>query len=171
MSTRNTLTDRFETSLGDVDVSVTRASVATLEDALADVVTEPAVGVDLPFDGVTLAETSITVDPTPEQLRAARTGVTPASGGITDYGSLLLRCTGDGAEFLALYPDRHVVAVRASDVVEDMPDGIDAIADTLRDEAGDVIVATGPSATADMGSVVQGVHGPSDVHVVLLEDA
>lgn len=35
---------------------------------------------------------------------------------------------------------------------------------------GDAILATGPSATADMGALVQGVHGPRTVHVVLVED-
>ena len=33
-----------------------------------------------------------------------------------------------------------------------------------------VVLATGPSATADMGTLVHGVHGPKDVHVVLVTD-
>lgn len=166
----NTLTDEFEASLSGVDVSVTRTTVDGFEDALQDVVLDPAVGVTLPFEGVSLEGTGVTVDPTPEDLRTAATGVTAGEVGVSTYGSVLLRCTSDGAEFLSLYPDRHVIVVRASSIVDDMPEGIDAIADTVRDDSADVIVATGPSATADMGAVVQGVHGPSDVHVVLLED-
>jgi len=34
----------------------------------------------------------------------------------------------------------------------------------------DVILATGPSATADMGDLVLGAHGPRAVHALLLED-
>jgi len=30
-------------------------------------------------------------------------------------------------------------------------------------------MATGPSATGDMGALVQGVHGPSEVHVIVVE--
>lgn len=166
----DTRTDEFEASLVAVDVSVTRTMAAGFEDAVAAVVEPPAVAVDLPFDGVSLAETTATVDPTPAELREARTGITTGQVGITGYGSVVLRCTDDGAEFLALYPERHVIVAPESGIVADMTDGIDAIADQVRDDSGDFVVATGPSATADMGAVVQGVHGPSDVHVVLLED-
>ncbi|TKX83368.1 hypothetical protein EXE43_24625, partial [Halorubrum sp. SS5] len=34
----------------------------------------------------------------------------------------------------------------------------------------DVVFATGPSATADMGGLVHGAHGPKEVHVVLLRE-
>lgn len=168
----DTLTDDFEASLAGVDVSVTRTTAGGFEDAIQDAVGDagPAVAVELPFDDVSLSETAVRVDPTPEALRQAQTGITPGELGITTYGSVVLRCTGDGAEFLALYPDRHVIVLTASDVLEDMPDGVDSVARRIRDESADFIIATGPSATADMGSVVQGVHGPSDVHVILLED-
>ncbi|MFB6362014.1 MAG: LUD domain-containing protein, partial [Halobacteriales archaeon] len=33
------------------------------------------------------------------------------------------------------------------------------------------VLTTGPSATADMGELVTGVHGPGDVHVVAVTDA
>lgn len=163
-------TDEFETSLRAVDVTTTRTSVDEFSSALTSTLTEPAVGVELPFEGVSLADAPVSVDPTPEQLRAARTGITAGEFGITEYGSVVLRCTGDGAEYLALYPDRHVVVLAASDIVGDMPAGIDTVADPMRDESADFIIATGPSATADMGSVVQGVHGPSEVHAIILED-
>lgn len=168
----SSLTDEFASSLEAVDVSVTRTTTGEFATKLSDIVSIPVVAVELPFSGVTLtgSELDVTVDPTPEELRAAATGITPASLGITNYGSVVIRCTGDGAEFLALYPERHVAVVAASDVVTNMPDAIDAVADPMRDESADFVIATGPSATADMGAVVQGVHGPSDVHVVILED-
>jgi len=31
-------------------------------------------------------------------------------------------------------------------------------------------LATGPSATADMGALVRGAHGPERVHVLLIDD-
>lgn len=163
-------TAEFMDSLQAADVSTSLTTVDEFPSTLSDTLAEPAVGVEVPFDGVSLADTPVTVDPTPDQLRAAVTGVTAGELGITEYGSVVLRCTGDGAEFLALYPDRHVVVLAASDVVEDMLTAIDTLADPMRDESADFIVATGPSATADMGSVVQGVHGPNEVHAIVLED-
>ena len=41
---------------------------------------------------------------------------------------------------------------------------------TLRNDAVTTILATGPSATADMGALVKGAHGPMEVHVLLVED-
>lgn len=163
-------TDAYADALAAADVAVTRTSVANAPDAILAAATNPTVAVDLPVPTDALTAAGVTVDPTPEQLRAARTGVTAGALGITSYGSVVLRCTGDGSEFLALYPDRHVAVVAASDVRPDMSDAIDAVADPMRAESADFVVATGPSATADMGAVVQGVHGPSEVHVVLLED-
>jgi L-lactate dehydrogenase complex protein LldG len=32
------------------------------------------------------------------------------------------------------------------------------------------VLATGPSATADMGELVLGAHGPESVHVVILDE-
>lgn len=162
--------DAFAASLERVDVTVTRTTTDDAPAAIRDAITPPAVAADLDVVDMSLVDADVTVDPTPEQLRAAATGITAGELGITEYGSVVLRCTGDGAEFLALYPERHVVVLAASDVVEDMPTTIDTLADPIRDEAADFIVATGPSATADMGSVVQGVHGPNEVHAIVLED-
>lgn len=163
-------TDDFVAALESVSVTTWTTTAAAVTDALDAASVDPAVGTDLPYEGIALTETSVTVDPTPAELRAARTGVTPATAGITQYGSVVLRCSGDGAEFVSLYPERHVVVVAASQIVPDMPDAIDAVADEMRDESADLIVATGPSATADMGAVVQGVHGPRAVHVIVVED-
>lgn len=163
-------TAEFVDSLRAADVTPIQTTVDEFASILPGILNEPAVGVDLPFDGVSLADTPVTVDPTPAQLRTAQTGVTGGELGITEYGSVVLRFSGDGTEFLALYPDQHVVVLQASDVVDDMPAGIDAVAGPIRDASADYIIATGPSATADMGSVVQGVHGPSEVHAIILED-
>lgn len=162
--------DVLAASLEGVDVIATRTSTDDAPSAVRDAVTPPAVAVDIDVIDMSLVDADVTVDPRPEQLRTAQTGITSGEIGITEYGSVVLRCTGDGAEYLALYPERHVAVLAASDITPDMPTGIDAVADPIRDASADFIIATGPSATADMGSVVQGVHGPSEVHVIILED-
>jgi len=51
-----------------------------------------------------------------------------------------------------------------------MSDAFAWLGPRARDESIDVVLATGPSATADMGGLVHGAHGPKEVHVVLLRD-
>lgn len=160
--------DRFESSLADLDVALTRTPRASFESAVRDAVAEPAVGTPLPFEGVSLPA-FVDRAPTPATLRAAKTGVTAATLAIADYGSVVLPSTREGSEQVSLVPERHVAIVDETDVVPDMPTAIERLGPQLRD--GDsVVIATGPSATADMGALVRGAHGPKAVHVVLLED-
>ena len=139
---------------------------------------EPAVGVPLERSGpAALADSPVGLpdrvqtDPTTADLRAAHTGVTAASLGVAEYGSVALEANPAGTEPVSLFVDRHVVVLREADIVPDMPDAFDWLGPRARDESVDVVFATGPSATADMGGLVHGAHGPKEVHVVLLRDA
>lgn len=167
-ATTETIRERFETSLADLEVPVTRTGPADLESALDTIVREPSVGTSLPFEGLSLPHW-IDDSPTPATLEAASTSVTAASFGIADYGSVVLPARPDGSEQVSLFPELHVPILREADLVPDMPTAIDRFGPVLRD-GGSAIVATGPSATADMGSLVRGAHGPKEVHVVLLEE-
>jgi L-lactate dehydrogenase complex protein LldG len=159
----------FESSLARLDVPTTRTSATDFEAVVEDLLDPPAIGVELPFEGVSLPE-SVNTAPTPADLRAAKTGVTAAAMGIASYGSVLIRATPDGAEPVSLFPDTHVAIVRECDVVEGMPEAFSRLGPLLRETRGSVVVATGPSATADMGALVRGAHGPKAVRVVILRD-
>jgi L-lactate dehydrogenase complex protein LldG len=158
----------FEAALADLGVDCTRTTVDDFAAIIDDIVRDPAVGVALPFD-VEYPD-SVTVDPTPAALERAATGVTPATFGVANYGSVLLPSTADGAEAVSLYPKLHVPVVRASDVLPDLPEALDRFGDMAREDDASSIVATGPSATADMGELVLGAHGPEAVHVVMLDE-
>ena len=160
----------FERSLDRLDVGATRVAPRDLAGTLTDLLRPPAVGVSLPFAGASLPP-SVTVDPTPAELDAATTGVTPAGLGVADYGSVLLRSHPDGTEPVSLFPELHVAVLRVEDVVPGMAEAFERLGDELRAGRGSAILATGPSATADMGALVKGAHGPKEVHVVLLDDA
>ncbi|MFC4440283.1 MULTISPECIES: LUD domain-containing protein [Natrialbaceae] len=165
----------LESSLDDLGVRVTRVDEDGFRELIDETVAAPAVGVALEetFDDpvLSLTETAVTVDPTPAALREATTGVTGAQLGVADYGSLVLSLTDRASELVSLFVDRHVAVVREGDIVADM----DAAMDTLHEEfnrsdgSDSAILATGPSATADMGALVKGAHGPRDVHVIVLE--
>ncbi|MFC4544278.1 LUD domain-containing protein [Halosolutus amylolyticus] len=159
--------ERFEAALADLDVPVTYTDPAGFDRTLETIAREPAIGTSLPFPSVSLPDW-VDDDPTPASLDSAVTGITAASIGIADYGSVVLPATAAGSEQVSLFPDLHVPIVRAEDVVADMSTAIARLGPDLRD-GGSAIVATGPSATADMGALVKGAHGPKDVHVVVLE--
>lgn len=163
---------RFESAARDANASVTRATTADLQSVLGDVIDPPAVGTPLPFEA-SLPE-FVETDPTPSEIEAARSGVTAAAFGITEHGSVAIAASEAGEataeEPVSLYPERHVAVVAASDLVEGVGEAVEKLA-SLAAEGRDAVVATGPSATADMGELVLGVHGPREVHVVIVEDA
>ena len=125
-------------------------------------------GVALPFAEGLLEEAGAQLDPAPDPLRAARTGVTAIALGIADYGSVVIQ-HGGGAEAVSLFPGLHVAVLRAEDVVAGVPEALARLSEAIRTGQGSFVVVTGPSATADMGALVRGAHGPREVHVILLD--
>jgi len=160
----------FEDALGALDVTLTRTDADDFDEALSAVVEPPAVGAPLPFEGVSLADADVTVDPTTADLQAAQTGVTAAAFAIAEYGTLFLAADPAGTEPVSLYPATHVAVVAASDVYPTSDAAFERLADEFAAGTTTGILATGASATADMGELVTGVHGPGEVHVVVLED-
>lgn len=164
----------FEQLLGELDVPVTHADRETFRDRIDETVEPPAVGVPigeaLDDPSLSLAETAVEVDPTPVALRDATTGVTGAQLGIGDYGTLVLSLTDRASELISLFAERHVAVVRERDIVSDMETAFQTLRREFEDNRGSAILATGPSATADMGALVKGAHGPRAVHVLVLTE-
>jgi L-lactate dehydrogenase complex protein LldG len=158
----------FEDSLlGDAESE--RTTTEEFEATLRDHLETPAIGVPLPFEGISLPPE---VDPpgSASDLTEAKTGVTPAGAGIASYGTVTVDSRPEGDELVSLYVERHVAVVAASDVYEDPTAAFAAFDGEVSDHRGSQVLETGPSATADMGSLVEGVHGPKEVHVLILED-
>ena len=160
--------DRFTERLGEFGVSHTTVGPAGVADAVATVADTPAVGVPLP-DGLGELPAGVVTDSSPTSLRAATTGVTHATLGIADYGSLVLPVTADGVEPVSLFADTHVAVLDTANVVSGMADALAELGPAFREGGASAIVATGPSATADMGALVTGAHGPKAVHAVLVD--
>jgi L-lactate dehydrogenase complex protein LldG len=136
-------------------------------DVLDDMLEEPAVGVEIPFDGVSLPD-DVNVEPTAREIRDASTGVTPAGLGVASYGNVTVKSE-SVAELVALYADSQVAVLRESDVVPDMDSAFDEVENGVAEARNSHILVSGPSATGDMGTLVQGVHGPEELDVVVLE--
>lgn len=160
----------FVSSLGDRGVGVREVGVDEVERVLESEITPPAVGAELRVVPVDLnsLDVDVNVDPTPTELDEAATGITDTTLGIADYGSVVVRGGPAGQEPLSLYPDHHVALLRGSDIVADMETAMVEIGESVREGNRSHVIATGPSATADMGALVEGAHGPKSVTVVVV---
>ena len=168
----STVVSDFVTRLSDRGVRVVETTDDSVGEVLESAVEPPAVGVEpeeIPVDLASL-DVEIDLDPTPEMMDQAATGITGTAGGIADYGSVIIRGGPEGQEPVSLYPDHHIAILRAEDIVEDMQSAIGEIAESIRAGNHSHIIATGPSATADMGALVEGAHGPKSVTVVVVSE-
>lgn len=165
-----TQTAVFEQALDRHTASSSRTTAAEFDTALGEQLDQAAVGTPMPFDGVSLDEHPVTMSPSPAQLARAKTSVTPAEFAVANYGSIVITSGIEGSEQVSLYPDRHVAILRESDILSNMASALDRLDTAFSEGLTSAVIATGPSATADMGELVYGVHGPRNVHVLILTD-
>jgi L-lactate dehydrogenase complex protein LldG len=160
------IVDAFASEAEAYDVTVRRVATTEVQDTLAALLTDPAIGVELSWDDAALPE-AVGTNPTVGELDDAHTGITEAALGVASYGSIALRQDDCGSEPISLMVDTHIAVVHEDDIVADMADAFAELGDSLRDLHDSFILATGPSATADMGALVQGAHGPKDVTIII----
>ena len=159
----------FESELEGVS-TVHRTAAGDFAETLSDATREPAVGTALPVEDISLADTPVETDPSPAAIEAAETGVTPAGLGVANYGTVTLPASEEPREIISLYCTRHVAVLAESDIVADMPAAYDRLAGEFQAGTDTQILATGPSSTADMGELLEGVHGPHETHLVVVTD-
>ena len=104
-------------------------------------------------------------------IAAAEVGLTEAEYGVAESGTLvLLHRPGEGRA-ISLLPPVHVAVVRAADLLPDLAALFRRLATDPGYPASAVTLITGPSRTGDIEFVItKGVHGPREVHIVLVEE-
>ena len=101
----------------------------------------------------------------------AQMGVTGVDYAVAETGSCVLLAREGVSRLVALLPPVHVAIVRKGQVLPSLDELFTLRRDAfLGDDLGAYMnIITGPSRTADIEqTIVTGVHGPGDVHMVLL---
>ena len=95
-------------------------------------------------------------------------GITSADYALADTGTLVLFASPEEARLVSLLPPMHIALVPQDRILT----GLDELFTLMPDPAGrssSMVLITGPSRTADIEQIlVRGVHGPGEVHVVVV---
>jgi L-lactate dehydrogenase complex protein LldG len=105
----------------------------------------------------------------------ADAGITGVDFALAETGSLVLTSFTEGSQLASLTPPVHIALYRRSqirgsldEVLQNLPISFDP---GRPSPARSVVFITGPSRTADIEQIlVRGVHGPREVHAILLEE-
>jgi L-lactate dehydrogenase complex protein LldG len=106
---------------------------------------------------------------------AASLGITGVEYALAETGSLVVTSWTEGAQLASLAPPVHVALYRRRQLVATLDEVLERlrVACAPREAAWgrSVVFITGTSRTADIEQIlIRGVHGPGEVHVILVED-
>jgi L-lactate dehydrogenase complex protein LldG len=106
--------------------------------------------------------------PSDEQLSTADVGVSAAFAGVASSGSVCIAMGAPLSATASLLMPLHIVLLSPDRIVSRPRDLFDPLCLGGEGLRRDLVFITGPSATADMGPLVLGVHGPRRLHILLL---
>jgi L-lactate dehydrogenase complex protein LldG len=102
------------------------------------------------------------------QLDSVAIGVTGAVAGLADTGSLALVSGPGRARIASLLPPLHISILRVEQLYSTYAAFL-AAHPQIENTGSNLVLVTGPSRTADIEmTLTRGVHGPGEVHVVLI---
>lgn len=106
----------------------------------------------------------------------APVGISGVEFVLAETGSLVLTSRTEGSQLASLAPPVHIALYRRNQVVGSLDEVLKklpiALEPNLPSPGRSVVFITGPSRTADIEQIlVRGVHGPREVHAILVQDA
>jgi len=173
---REEILEMLEDRLRDYDATVVRVKTGEVGAAIARMLGErgkqrlvvpiglaEALGEPLPEGFEFLADGGFAA----AELDGFEGVVTASTLAIAETGTIVLQTVaGQGRRAATLVPDYHLCVVRATDVVETVPEAMARLAPTASLAT---TFVSGPSATADIEMTrIKGVHGPRFLDVVLV---
>jgi L-lactate dehydrogenase complex protein LldG len=115
---------------------------------------------------------SLSAEPDREPLFAAEIGISQVDYLIAETGTVVLRTRLGEPRSLSLLPPVHIAIANRSQLLPDLFDlfaRLDPAATPPADPPSCLTLLTGPSKTGDIElRLVTGVHGPGEIHVVLI---
>lgn len=106
-----------------------------------------------------------------DRLTGVDVGFTYGDIGIAETGTVVINCPGEELRLATMLCEYHVCIVARSNVVKDAFAAESQLQKFMLSTPNYTAFITGPSRTADIERVLAiGVHGPLELHVLLLED-
>ncbi|MGH9407400.1 MAG: LutC/YkgG family protein [Terriglobia bacterium] len=107
---------------------------------------------------------------------AASVGMTGADFALAESGTLVLTSAIEGSQLVSLAPPVHVALYTRSQVVESLEEVLEGLQPARAEErhvcGRSAVFVSGPSRTADIEQIsIRGVHGPVQVHAILVEES
>lgn len=173
---REELLLQFETAARSAAASVERVPYSAT--ALASVVGRIAKGriaisepQDLPSE--VFAELQrmpgLVVQRSKQDVATSDVGITEAFAGVARTGSVCVTVDHDYIGAISLLSRLHIAVVAGETIVERPADLFNPDLLGGKGLRRNFVFITGPSATADMGPLVRGVHGPHQLHIIIVE--
>ena len=105
-----------------------------------------------------------------ETLEKVPVGITGAIAGLADTGSIIVDSSAGRSRGASLLPPVHVALLPAANLYPDLPTWMAQQGGDILGDIANLTIISGPSKTADIElNLVLGVHGPGEIHVILLE--
>jgi len=135
-----------------------------------------------------VAIVSIEIDGSLDAQYDADVGITDCDAGLAESGTIVLRGDAERSRGTFIVPPIHLAILRESQILPDMLDywptlsdcdgiasgrdgSVHGVTNRVRKVPTSIVMISGPSKTADIeGILITGVHGPREVHVVLVDD-
>ena len=107
---------------------------------------------------------------------SADVGITGVDFALAETGTLVLSSLTEGAQLASLAPPVHVALFRRGQLIASLEEVLEKVSvgrdRNLPSPGRSVVFITGTSRTADIEQIlVRGVHGPREVHAILVEES
>lgn len=111
-----------------------------------------------------------------ERVFSAGLGITGVDFVLAESGTLVLSSLTEGSQLASLAPPVHAALYRRDQVLGSLEEVLERLPVPLDPNipppGRSIVFITGPSRTADIEQIlIRGVHGPREVHAILVEDS